>query len=316
MSRPTLALVAEKAGYSVATVSRALNNDDSVLPETRARIVKICDEMGYRPSIAGRHLSQGSKAVVGLSLGQKDYAASRFVSLMHQALSASVAASGWSVQLIAADEFNETLDVGGLIIVGLLRDDPRLHSAVTRRIPTVAIGHHGDCFRIAPDDVAGGRLAAEHLLELGRKTIALLQLHESDGSVAIRIEAFAERIEAAGQRVLRLDVEAAGTPSLQGYRTIAHQIKAGATFDGLFCETDELALGALTALEDAGIRVPEEVAIIGFDDLPAIASRLTTIRQVIPEMADAAIQLLDEAKRGRPPRHLLMPVSLVERETT
>ena len=76
MSRPTLARVAEQAGYSIATVSRALNNDESVLPETRERIIRICDEMGYRPSIAGRHLSQGSKAVVGLSLGQKDYAAS------------------------------------------------------------------------------------------------------------------------------------------------------------------------------------------------------------------------------------------------
>lgn len=316
MSRPTLALVAEKAGYSIATVSRALNNDESVLPETRARIVKICDEMGYRPSIAGRHLSQGSKAVVGLSLGQKDYAASRFVSLMHQALSSSLAASGWSVQLLAADQFNENLDIGGLIILGLLRDDLRLHSPVARRIPTVAIGHYGDCFRVAPDDVAGGRLAADHLLSLGRKHIALLQLHESDGSTAIRVEAFAERIEAAGQRVLRLDVEAAGTPSLQGYRTIAHQIKAGTKFDGLFCETDELALGALSALEDAGLRVPEEVALIGFDDLPALSSRLTTIRQVIPGMAEAAIALLDEAKRGRPPRHMLMPVSLVERETT
>jgi LacI family transcriptional regulator len=316
MSRPTLALVAERSGYSVATVSRALHNDSAVTPETRARIMEICGEVGYRPSIAGRHLSQGSKAVVGLSLGGKDYAASRFVSLMHQALSASLAASGWSVQLITSGEFDEDIDVGGLILLGLLRDDPRLASNVTQRIPTVAIGHYGDCFRVAPDDATGGRLAAEHLIATGRRKLAVLQLHESDGSTALRVEAFAAAAEKLGHPVQRLDVEAAGTPSLQGYRTMAHRIRDGLGFDGLFCETDELALGALTALEDAGIAVPDTVALVGFDDLPALSTRLTTIRQVIPAMADAAIELLNEAKRGHEPRHMLMPVSLVRRETT
>jgi len=93
-------------------------------------------------------------------------------------------------------------------------------------------------------------------------------------------------------------------------------LEAGARFDALFCETDELALGAIAAIEDAKLNVPGDVAIVGFDDLPTLAERLTTIRQDFPRMAEAAIRLLAEARRGQPPRQVLMPVELIERQTT
>jgi LacI family transcriptional regulator len=316
MARATIALVAERSGYSVATVSRALHNDSSVVAETRDQILRICREVGYEPSIAGRRLSWGNKAVVGLSLGPHDHAAGRFVSLMHQALSHQLGLSGWSVELITSDRFNDDLDIGGLILVGIAPNDPRPTSDVARRIPTVAIGHDLDCFCVAADDRHGGELAAEHLLGLGRKKLAVLQGRPEGGRRVMRVDAFVDAARAAGIEPMIIEADTSATPSLQGYRALAPLLKTGATFDGLFCETDELALGALAALEDAGVAVPSDVALVGFDDLPDLAARLTTVRQDFPKLAEAAIKLLAEARRGGPPRNVLMPTELVRRTTT
>jgi len=315
VARPTLTMVAERAGVSVATVSRSLHDDPAVVAETRAHVMRVCDELGYRPSTAGRRLKQGSKAVVGLSLGVQDHAVSRYVSLMHQALTGQLAASGWSVQLIKPSEFKTTLDVGGLILLGVLKQDPRLAALRGSDLPTVAIGHDAGDYCLAPDDVGGGRLAAEHLLSLGRRRLAVLHSHDAQGSVAKRVLSFIQNAEASGTTPQRYDGEASTTPTLQGYRTIARELARGADFDGLFCETDELAAGALAALEDAGRSVPRDVAVIGFDDLPEFADRLTTIRQDIPLLAEMAMNLLNEARRGQPPRALLLPVALMQRET-
>ncbi len=316
MRRATIALVAEKSGFSVATVSRALHNDSSVVPQTREHVLRICREVGYEPSIAGRRLSWGNKAVVGLSLGAHDHAAGRFVSLMHQALSHQLGLSGWSVELITTHRFNDSLDIGGLILVGIGPNDPRPGSEVARRIPTVAIGHDLDCFCVAADDSHGGRLAAEHLLGLGRKQLAVLQGTPEGGKRVMRVDAFVEAARAAGIEPAIVEADANATPSLQGYRALAPLLSDGAPFDGLFCETDELALGALAALEDAGLAIPHDVAVVGFDDLPDLSSRLTTIRQDFPKLAEAAIKLLAEARRGAAPRKVLMPTELVRRQTT
>jgi LacI family transcriptional regulator len=316
MRRATIALVAEKSGYSVATVSRALHNDSSVVPQTREHVLRVCREVGYEPSIAGRRLSWGNKAVVGLSLGAHDHAAGRFIALMHQALSHQLGLSGWSVELIASERFNDALDIGGLILVGIGPNDPRPKSAVARRIPTVAIGHDLDCFAVAADDNHGGELAAEHLLGLERRKLAVLHGRPEGGKRVMRVDAFVAAAQKAGIEPMLVEAEANATPSLQGYRALAPLLKNGAPFDGLFCETDELALGALAALEDAGIPVPRDVSVVGFDDLPDLASQLTTIRQDFPKLAEAAIKLLAEARRGAPPRNVLMPTELVRRQTT
>lgn len=316
MGKVTQSTVAERAGVSGATVSRAIHGDPSVLPETREKVLKVCEELGYTPSIAARHLSQGNSAVVGLSLGVRDHAESRYVSLMHQALSAELAASSWSVRLISSTEFNDKLDIGGLILLGVLADDPRLRTTVSRRIPTIAIGHDTGRFCVAPDDAAGGRLVAEHFHAIGRSHLATLFTYETDGSVSVRIRSFWDAARQAGASLETIDAPASPTPSLQGYRAVRRALDAGVRFDALFCETDEMAVGALAALDDAGVKVPQEVALVGFDDLPALATKLSTIRQDIPGIASAAINLLGEAKRGGSPRAILTPVTLIRRQTS
>lgn len=316
MRRATIALVAERSGYSVATVSRALHDDASVVAETREHVLRVCREVGYEPSIAGRRLSWGNKAVVGLSLGAHDQAAGRFVALMHQALSKELSKTGWSVELIAPADFNDDLDIGGIVLVGIAPGDPRLASPVCKRIPTVAIGHDLDCLCVAADDSHGGELAAAHLVAIGRKRLAVLQAIPDGGKRVMRVESFIATAVAAGLKPQLIETNPGATPSLEGYRALSPLLKSGAPFDALFCETDELALGALAAVEDAGLSVPGDIAIVGFDDLPDLSARLTTIRQDFPKLAEAAIKLLAEAKRGAKPRSVLMPIELVKRQTT
>jgi len=316
LAKATLALVAERCGYSIATISRALHNDPAVLAETREHVLRVCREVGYRPSIAGRRLSQGSKAVVGLSLGARDFVTNRFVSIMHQALTARLAQSGWSVELIPASGFDARLDVGGLILVGAGRGDPRFARAIELGIPTVAIGHEVEGFSVVPDDRLGGRLAAEHLASGGRSRFAVLHVPGPDARPVLRVAAYLERLREMGHAAEEIRAAQSATASLTGYRTMASALAAGQRFDALFCETDELALGALAALEDAGIAVPRQVAVIGFDDLPGLSARLTTIRQDFGAMAEAAIALLADARQRAEPRHLLVPVALVRRETS
>ena len=316
MARITQSVVAARAGVSGATVSRAIHGDPSVLPETREHVLNICRQLGYKPSIAARHLSQGGKAVVGLSLGGRDHAESRYVSLMHQALSAELAASSWSVRMISRADFNDKLDIGGLILLGVLAGDPRLETRLARRVPTIAIGHDTGRFCVAPDDAAGGVLAAEHLISTGRTRLATLFTHETDGSISLRIKSFCDAVRKEGLDLEMVDVPPSPTPSLQGYRAMARALSGARRFDGVFCETDEIALGAISALEDAQIAVPHEVGLVGFDDLPTLAHDLSTIRQDIPGIASAAINLLSEAKRGADPRSILTPVTMIRRKTS
>lgn len=315
MSRPTLSIVAQRAGVSVATVSRSVHGDPSVVAETRDHVLRVCEELGYRPSPAARRLKQGAKAVVGLSLGASDHPAGLYVSLMHQALSRQFAQSGWSVELIRRKDFHAALDVGGLILIGVLENDPRLLALEGSDIPVVAVGHDAKGFRVAPDDVLGAGLAVSHLIGAGRKKLAILGAYDAAGNLSLRIRAAIAAARASGIEPELIDVQISTTPTLQGYRAVARRLAAGRAFDGLFCETDEMALGALAALEDAGVNVPADVALIGFDDLPEFAGRLTTVRQDIPAIATAAIDLLSEARRGSPGRAVLLPVTLVERET-
>lgn len=316
MVKPTLTMVAERAGVSVATVSRSLHGDPAVVAKTRAHVLQVCKDLGYAPSMAGRRLKQGAKAVVGLSLGARDHAAGRYVALIHQALSQQLARSGWSVELIHSADFHRGLDVGGLILIGVQADDPRIAALGDSDIPVVSVGHDAPGFRVAPDDAAGARLAIDHLLGLGRRRLAVIASRDVRGDLSLRIQAALAGIRAAGIEPLLLEMQPQTTPTLEGYRTVARAVAAGALpFDGLFCETDEAALGAQAALEDAGISVPGQVALMGFDDLPGLAGRLTTIRQDIPQIAGAAIGLLDEARQGRKPRAVLLPVQLMKRET-
>lgn len=312
--------IARVTGLSQATVSRVLSDDPAVRPKTKMLVHAACEELGYRISIGGRILAAGSKAIVGLSLSAKVMPTDRYISVMYQRIATLFEATGWGTVLLPAETFETRLgDIGAAILIGVARDDPRLPLCAERGIPTVAIGHpDGTVFSVAPDDAEGGRLAATHLSAHGRTSIVMLSATRSsnDPGLRKRRDAFVDAAHRMGAYVRVEEIEHSPTATLAGYRAV-HRLTD--RFDGLFCDTDEAALGALTALRDGHCSVGEQgdVSIVGFDDLPGFAepAGLSTIAQDFNAIAVAATELRREGERGQPARHVATPVRLVARET-
>lgn len=310
--------VARRTGLSQATISRALRGDPSVTDATRERIMEACAAVGYRPSVGARLLAEGRRGVIGISLSRDALPTDRYVSLLHQALLEALDASGRGVVLLPAATLEaELARVGAVILIGVADGDPRIALCRRRGVPCVAIGYVADpdTFSVVPDDEGGARAVVRHVHRLGRRRLAVLSSAGPDEPLDIRALVAREEAARLGLGFTHLSAPRDATHTLAGYRAI---LRSGAALDGcdaLFCETDEYALGALAALRDAGIGVPSRITVAGFDDLPGMAERLTTIRQSFPGIAQAALRLRDEAVAGGPARKVVVPVELRIRET-
>ncbi len=316
---PTLADIAAATGFSTATVSRSLRGDKAVTAKTRSRVLRACSELGYRPSVGGRILAQGSLAFVGLSLGQTDNSTTRYVSLLHQALSQRLSATGWALRLVSSDNFVQNLsDVGAMIIIGTVNNDPRIKLCTKHGIAHVAIGYDrfNTGFSLVPDDAGGARLVARHFADTGRKRMAVMASRRSGEGhdILVRANACMDEGRRLGLEPVMLPAVNGITSTLDGYRSIM-ALGGGISFDCLFCETDEQALGARAALMDMGKKVPGEIAVAGFDDLPDLSSSLTTVRQDFSLLAKTALELLDRARRGEEPSRVVLPVRLIVRDS-
>jgi len=314
----TLADIAAATGFSTATISRALRGDNAVTAKTRATVLRVCAELGYKPSVGGRILAQGALAFVGLSLGQTDNSTTRYVSLLHQTMSQQLTETGWALKLVNSDDFVETLStVGAMIIIGTVKNDPRIELCRKNNIAHVAIGYDefNPGFSVVPDDAGGARLVARHFASTGRKNMAVMASRRSGESekILVRANACIEEGARLGLSPIMLPTVPAITATLDGYRTIMAALKTGITFDCLFCETDEQALGAQAALLDMGIKIPQQIGVAGFDDLPVLSENLTTVRQDFSLLAATALQLLDKARRGEAPTQIVLDVELIVR---
>lgn len=320
MRPPRQSDVARLTGLSQATVSRVLRDDPAVVAETKARVFAACDELGYRVSLGGRILAAGRKAIVGLSLSNGVLPTDRYISVVHQHLATELEATGWGTVLLPPDAFERRLsDIGAAILIGVAREDPRLGPLQRYDVPTVAIGHpSGDVFSVAPDDEAGGRTAAEHLIARGRRRLVVFSAARDAGDpgLELRRDAFVRTAEAADCDVEVHELSHRPTATLAGYRA---GTGLPTTVDGLFCDTDEAAVGAHAALCDAGRHVGNDgaISVIGFDDLPGLAEPcgLTTIAQNFAATVQIATALRLEAESGAPSRRVLTPVDLIVRRT-
>jgi len=261
-----------------------------------------------------------SALVVGLSLGQKDNSTARYVSLLHQALSQQLTEFGWALRLVTAADFTESLSaVGAMIIIGTVDDDPRIELCKKSALPHVLIGYDRfkTGFSVVPDDEEGARLVARHFAKTGCRNIGIMQSQRDGEKADITIRAAACMAES---RLLNLNPKIlptinAITSTLDGYRSVLAALEDFKTIDCLFCETDEQALGAQAALIDSGFRIPEDVAIAGFDDLPELSAKLTTVRQDFPLLAKTVLDLVEKARQGAPPIQVVLPVQLIVRES-
>jgi len=254
---------------------------------------------------------------VGLLLAPGVRRYTPYFALLLEALSEALAKEGLRVREVATDPAGLPLEEAmGYILLGAHDHDPRVEHLQKGGKPFVLIGAHPGVFAVAPDDVDGGYQATRHLLELGHEAVAHLTGHLHHQAGRERLMGYRRALEEKGVPFRPELVLDGNFDPLAAYRAVRRAWEGGLRFTALFAASDEMALGAKAALEDLGLRVPWDVSLVGYDDLPEVGQELTTVHQDIPTIAQEATLLLKKALAGETPVAKRVPVHLVVRGTT
>ena len=321
-NRVTLNTIAEAVGVSRTTVSNAYNRPDQLTPELRDRILGTARELGYAgPDPAARRLRSGRRDSVGLLVteGLSSTFADPASVLLLQGIARATEDAG--VALLVVPERGGVLDavVDAFCLYSMAAEHPNVAAARQRGLPLVVVDEPrlaGHAF-VGVEHRHGARLAAEHLLALGHRRFAMLTAQTRRGVHRERLAGYRDALDAAG--VAWQDLPCFELPAdlpERGLEAARAALAADPPPTALIAATDQLALGALEAAREAGMRVPEDVSVVGFDDVPGAAwSRpaLTTVRQPLLEQGEVAGRLLSGAGDGR---EVILPVELVVRGST
>src|SRR5690606_16979025 len=282
-----------------------------VSPTTRTRVRAAAESLGYQPDRAARELSNRRPITVGLSTAYGHRRLIPYFMLFLEHLMDELASSGLRLRDVPTGRDGlpaESMDA--YMLFGSHADDPRITDLQRRGVPFVLVGQRDGVRSVAADDVDGGRQAAEHLLRLGHTRVVHVTGDRGSQAMGDRADAFLASYASAGAPRPRL-VDCDDLSALSAYRAVARDLRERAhDYTAVFAATDELATGVITALADAGVRVPGDVSVIGFDDMPEVGDGLTTVRQDIAAVARMAVRLLHEALAGEPVRRVRVPVSL------
>jgi DNA-binding LacI/PurR family transcriptional regulator len=331
----TLHDVALVAGVSAKTVSNVVRGHGGVGPATRDRILDAIRELDYRPNLAARGLKSGSTGVITLII--PDLRNAYFAELAHSVME-EAAARGLFVTIeqvgFSHEQEIESLRrprsrlVDGILYSALTLDESDLGLLETRT-PLVLLGEqifHGPVDHVTMKNIEAVRASTDLVLGSGRHRVVALgaSLHSRQGTTALRLQGYREALDAAGIDFDdRLLVDPGGWHRGDGQRAIDSLLDAGVEFDGIVAFSDTLALGALRALELRGLRVPDDVAIIGFDDIEEASFSLPTLSSVDAgrrEIARTAVDLLceriDQPESDESPRELFVDFQIMEREST
>ncbi|MCL1900008.1 MAG: substrate-binding domain-containing protein [Promicromonosporaceae bacterium] len=327
--RASVVEVARHAGVSVGTVSNYLNRPDKVAAATSARVRAAIDDLGFTPSIPARQLRLGTMAVAGaivLDLGNP------FFTDLALGMQNRLARDEWTVMLAgsqqsATDErrFLTLFEQHGLQAVAVVPatdDVSHLTALAERGLQVVLLDRASPDPRVssvAVDDVFGGRLAAEHLLGLGHTRLAMLNGPQSVRQCADR---FAGAVAAAGQAGLGPEAIEEVTVTLDpagGQAGVERLLASDRPPTALFCVNDLVALGALRTLRNAGLGVPDDMAVIGYDDVSYASELLvplSSIRQPAQQIGVAAAELLLRPPGDQPGAQVWFQPELMARAST
>lgn len=317
---PLLQDVAARAGVATGTVSNVLHSPHKVAPDTRARVEKAIDQLGYVPNAAARQLSRGRSGSVGLLVLD---ARNPFFTDLATGVEDAAGAMGLAVLLATSaerpdrerlylDQF-EQRRVDGLLVTPVGSSVGQLEAIRDRGTPVILLDRLASTSgfgSVAVDDVEGGRLAAEHLVDVGCRRIAFVGGPTSLEQVSNRLLGAEQATMAAG--VPLRHIATTRMSAEEGLR-VGEELVAMLPEqrpDGVFAANDLLALAILQTLVLAGIRVPADVAVIGYDDVSfaALASvPLSSVRQPSYRMGRRAMELLAEAMNADPGRRTTPP---------
>ena len=329
--KPTIYDVARLAGVSTATVSRLLNGTGQIAPKTRLAIESAVKELGYQPNRIARSLATSSTQTIALLIPE---ITNPFYGALVAGIEQRTLELGYTMLLCTTEDdpvreetylnLLRSKLVDGVLADGLVLPPDRIAEFVAEGFPIVCLDRDVDSTAVPlvqVDNRLGGRMATEHLLGLGHKRIAHVAGTPGMRIVDERIEGYREALRAAGVEPDPRLLAVGGFDEAGGYEALRSLFARPPYPTAVFAANDLSAVGVLEAVAESGRRVPDDVSVVGFDDLRLAAYTsppLTTIHQPAREIGARATSLLFDLAHGkklRRVRHLLEPDLVVRRST-
>lgn len=325
-ARTTIHDVAKAAGVSVATVSKAINGRDGVSPTTLTHVMSVVEELGYASSLVATSMRRQQTNVIGVLVAEFE----PFAVQLLQGVSTALQNTRYDVLAYAGSvsagvhlgwERRSLSRLGGTLIDGAIIVTPTTTPAHAS-VPIVAVDPHTGpqgTSTVSVHNQDGARAAVEHLIGLGHRRIGHLRGRTDLESAHQREEGYRRALHDAG---IRFD------PTLVvegGYRTADSTAGAHQLLDladpptGVFAANDQSAIEMMRVAVERGVRVPHDLSVVGFDDVPEAAShepQLTTVRQPLHEMGAIAVRVLLEMLDGGPQEDVRLPAELIVRGST
>ncbi|MBP2435887.1 LacI family DNA-binding transcriptional regulator [Microbacterium amylolyticum] len=328
----TLKDVAQAAGVSIKTVSNVINDYPHIRPITREKVEQVITELGYTPNQTARNLRSGRTGVIALAV--PDLSLAYFAELAAAVIEAAEKASltvqveqtgGTREREIALLRTPRLQQTDGVLFSPLEMSQSDAH-LLDVGYPLVLLGERifgANCDHVTMRNTEAARAATDFLLDTGRRRIALVGAHEGEviGSAGLRLKGYRDALDARGIAYDEQLVAPAGEwHRVDGLESARELLERGVEFDALFALNDTLAFGAIRALEESGRRVPDDVAVIGFDNIDESAYSLPALTTVDPGrewIAQRAVDALVEriANADLPPRQELAAFRVIERES-
>ncbi|ELB2110084.1 TPA: substrate-binding domain-containing protein [Vibrio parahaemolyticus] len=325
---PSIYDVAKLAGVSPSTVSRFLNRTTFISKPKTIAIEDAIKALGYKPNF---HMSQGSNTrsmTIGVLVQNPE---SPFTSRIFNDMESFLGPKGYSLVIasgywqhsmqLQALEYLEKSNVDGVIVVAGSLTEQEL-TDYAKHIPVVAVGYSYAGERLKSvniDNVLGGHMATLHLLQQGHVNIAHIKGLLNQPDAVARFVGYKKALNEAGIKIRNNLIKQGDFSSETGYEQTVQLIESKVHFSALFAANDQTAYGAIKALHDNGLRVPEDVSVVGFDDLPTskfFTPGLTTLRQPVEEIGVVCAESILSLLTGDKCTARLPPIDLIVREST
>lgn len=330
--KPTIYDVAKNSGFSISTISRVLNSPDKVNPETRKRVMSSIDLLGFIPKAEARARALQSTNRIGVLT--PFFTAPSFVQRLRGAASA-LSKANYELVIYPVDSVEHLQgyissipimqNIDGLIIMSLAiedKDAKRLHD---KGMETVLIEYsHARLNSIEIDDVHGGAMAAKHLIKKGHKRIGFLGDIEPPEKYAIhpvksRLQGFKQTLDETGIPLPKKYIKQAAYTQESSQQAALELLSLDPRPTAIFAAADIQAISIMKVARQLKLRIPDDIAVIGFDDIDiADYMDLTTIRQNLDESGRLAVEILLShlVESDRTLQHIRIPLTLIERQTT
>lgn len=334
MSKASIRDVAREAGVSITTVSRALNGYSDVSAETKRRIEEVAERLNYAPNLAAR--SMGGKKTKNLAFlvsGLHPSEPSGFVFGILSGLYQTSLDKNYEFMLLTTTRAKQRelnyiqlcrqRNIEGVLISGLTIDDPYYSELVDSEIPCVVVDldlSGKKVCTISIDNVKASKDAVNHLIELGHKKIAMVNGKSTASVSRQRYIGYEQALKEAGIEINPEYIANGNFEEEEAYQATMDLLRKHPEVTGIFCASDVMAIGALKAAEQLGWKVPEDLSVVGFDDIPVakyVHGGITTISQspyMMGKLGGEALVNMIETQIFIP--HIKLPYEFVKRSTT